>query len=181
MAGERGDKTMSKMTSALANKMIRKLNEDKEFWLQKEREASTFVASVDEEPVIPEYDYSEVAAKIDEIDAEVTTIRHAINVNNCANLVQVGDAEMTVDTILVKMAQLNARKNILDRMRKQLPKCRVDDNVFSSRKSFVEYRYVNYDLERVQKDFDEVSKLLFEMQLKLDEHNQNAVFDIDID
>ena len=180
MAGERGDKTMSKMTSALANKMIRKLNEDKEFWLQKEREASTFVASVDEEPVIPEYDYSEVAAKIAEIDAEVTTIRHAINVNNCANLVQVGDAEMTVDTILVKMAQLNARKNILDRMRKQLPKTRLNTATYSSRKSAPEYQYVNYDIEQVKKDYDRIDGEISAMQIALDKYNQTFEFEVNI-
>ncbi len=33
----------------------------------------------------------------------------------------------------------------------------------------MEYRYVNYDLEQVKKDYDEISKILFEMQMKLDE------------
>jgi hypothetical protein len=50
-----------------------------------------------------------------------------------------------------------------------------------SRKVFVEYRYVNYDLERVKKDYDEISKVLFEMQMKLDEHNQTVEFDVDIE
>ena len=52
---------MTKMTSAYANKILRKLNEDKEFWRSKEKEGCLYVAALDEEPVIPEYDYEEVA------------------------------------------------------------------------------------------------------------------------
>ena len=168
-------------TSAYANKMLKQLNEEKEFWLNKEKDSMLYVAAAEEEPVIPDYDYVEVSSKLEEIDKKICKIKHAINQSNINSEIDIFGEKLTIDVLLVRMAQINKRKAVLDKMRKQLPKCRVDDNVFSSRKSFVEYRYVNYDLERVQKDFDEVSKLLFEMQLKLDEHNQNAVFDIDID
>ena len=40
---------------------------------------------------------------------------------------------------------------------------------------------MNYDLDQVSKDFDELSQLLFEMQMKLDEHNQNVLFDLEIE
>ena len=45
---------MAKMTSAYANKVIRKLQEDKEFWLNKEKEGFVYIAALDEEPVIPD-------------------------------------------------------------------------------------------------------------------------------
>ena len=48
---------MKKITSAYANKMLRSLEEDKAFWVNKEAASSTYVAAVNEEPVIPEYDY----------------------------------------------------------------------------------------------------------------------------
>ena len=168
-------------TSAYANKMLKQLNEEKEFWLNKEKDSMLYVAAAEEVPVIPDYNYVEVASKLEAIDRKICKIKHAINQANINSEIDIFGEKYTIDFLLVRMAQINKRKMVLDKMRKQLPKSRVDDNVFSARKSFVEYRYVNYDLERVQKDFDEVSKLLFEMQLKLDEHNQNAVFDIDID
>ena len=56
---------MQKMTSAYANKMLRNLEEEKAYWLNKEAVSSTYVASTDEEPVIPEYDYSTVASIIE--------------------------------------------------------------------------------------------------------------------
>ena len=62
---------MTKMTSAYANKMLRKLNEDKEYWRSKELAGYVYVAALDEEPVIPEYDYKEVAKNIEEIDEKI--------------------------------------------------------------------------------------------------------------
>ena len=53
---------MKKITSAYANKWLKSLEEDKEYWINKEEASSTYVAAINEEPVIPEYDYAEVAA-----------------------------------------------------------------------------------------------------------------------
>jgi hypothetical protein len=62
---------MKEMTSAYANKMLRSLEEDKNYWLNKEETSCTYVAAVNEEPVIPEYNYAEVAANISEIDKKL--------------------------------------------------------------------------------------------------------------
>ena len=59
---------MQTMTSAYANKMLRSLEEDKAFWMNKEATSSTYVAAINEEAVVPEYDYVEVAATIAKID-----------------------------------------------------------------------------------------------------------------
>ena len=73
---------MQKMTSAYANKMLRSLEEDKNFWVNKEEASSTYVAAVNEEPVVPEYDYAEVAATLADIDEKIAVIKHALNVTN---------------------------------------------------------------------------------------------------
>ena len=39
---------MQTMTSAYANKMLKSLEEDKAFWLNKEEEACTYVAAINE-------------------------------------------------------------------------------------------------------------------------------------
>ena len=101
---------MQTMTSAYANKMLKSLEEDKAFWVNKEATSSTYVVAINEEPVVPEYDYAEVAATIAEIDEKIAIIKHALNVTNATAKVQVGDVEMSIDTILIKMAQLNKRK-----------------------------------------------------------------------
>ena len=171
---------MQTMTSAYANKMLRSLEEDKAFWANKEATARTYVAAINEEPVVPEYDYAEVAATIAEIDEKIAIIKHALNVTNATARVQVGDAEMSIDTILIKMAQLNKRKAVLDVMRKQLPKARVEQHAYMSRNAVPEYKFINYDLELIKKEYESVSAKIMEMQMALDKYNQTVQFEVDI-
>ena len=171
---------MQTMTSAYANKMLRSLEEDKAFWANKEATACTYVAAINEEPVVPEYDYAEVAATIAEIDEKIAIIKHALNVTNATARVQVGDAEMSIDTILIRMAQLNKRKSVLDVMRKQLPKARVEQHAYMSRNAVPEYKFINYDLELIKKEYEIVSVKIMEMQMALDKYNQTVQFEVDI-
>ena len=171
---------MQTMTSAYANKMLRSLEEDKAFWANKEATACTYVAAINEEPVVPEYDYAEVAVTIAEIDEKIAIIKHALNVTNATARVQVGDAEMSIDTILIKMAQLNKRKAVLDVMRKQLPKARVEQHAYMSRNAVPEYKFINYDLELIKKEYETVSVKIMEMQMALDKYNQTVQFEVDI-
>lgn len=170
---------MQKMTSAYANKMIKSLEEDKAFWVNKEATSSTYVASINEEPVVPEYDYTEVAAAIAELDEKIAIIKHALNVSNATAKVPVGDREMSIDTILIRMAQLNKRKAVLDQMRKQLPKAR-EEQAYMSRNAVPEYRYINYDLELVKREYEGVSNTIMEMQMALDKYNQTVQFEVEI-
>jgi len=172
-------KDMQKMTSAYANKMIKSLEEDKAFWVNKEATSSTYVASINEEPVVPEYDYTEVAATIAELDEKIAIIKHALNVSNATAKVPVGDREMSIDTILIRMAQLNKRKAVLDQMRKQLPKAR-EEQAYMSRNAVPEYRYINYDLELVKREYESVSNTIMEMQMALDKYNQTVQFEVEI-
>ena len=171
---------MQAMTSAYANKILKNLEEDKAFWVNKEAASSTYVAAINEEPVVPEYDYSEVASTIAAIDDKIAIIKHALNVTNATASVQVGEIEMSIDTILIKMAQLNKRKNVLDRMRKQLPKSREEQLAYRFRNVVPEYRYINYDLELIKQEYELVSKTIMEMQMALDKYNQTVQLEVDI-
>ena len=171
---------MQKITSAYANKMLRSLEEDKAFWVNKESTSSTYVAAVNEEPVVPEYDYMTVANTIDEIDRKILTIKHTLNLTNATAKVQVGAQEMSIDGILIRMAQLNKRKTVLDDMRKKLPKTRVYGNSFGSSGSAPEYKYINYDPELIRQEYDRISNTIMEMQIALDRYNQTVLFEVDI-
>lgn len=83
-------------------------------------------------------------------------------------------------SILIKMAQLNRRKTVLDVMRKRLPKSREEQRSYMSRNSVPEYRYINYDLELVKNEYELVSKSIMEMQMALDKYNQTVQFEVDI-
>ena len=171
---------MKKMTSAYANKVLKKLKEDKVFWVKKEQEGYVYVAALDEEPVIPEYDYKTVADNIAEIDEKIAIIKHTINLVNVTNEIAVGDKMYTIDTILVKMAQMNKRKEVLDRMRKMQPQTRIRTDVYISRKTSPEYQYINFDLELVKKEYEELDARIAAMQIELDKFNQTFEFEVEI-
>ena len=169
-----------KVTSAYANKMIRKLNEDKEFWLNKERNSCVYTVATEEEAVIPDYSYEEVCAKIDAIDSQIMKIRHALNVSNATNSIPVGDGIMSVDMILIKMAQLNNRKFVLDSMRKREPKTRLEARQYTNKKTVIEYQYINYDLDKVKSDYEAADAMISALQLALDRYNQTVEIEIDM-
>jgi len=171
---------MTRMTSAYANKLIRKLKEDKFYWTNREEEGHCYVAALDEEPVIPEYDYLEVSAKIAEIDQKIITIKHALNVVNTTNEIQTEDGSLTIDAVLVKMAQLNQRKVTLDKMRKLQPKTRMNTSLYSSRKTTPEYQYINFDMDLIKKEYEAVDMKISAMQIALDKFNQTFEFDVNI-
>ena len=167
------------MTSAYANKLLKKLSEDKEFWLSRENDGCMYVAAVTEEPVVPDYDFEEVSSHINEIDMEIVRIKHAINLANVTNTIKCGAGELTIDAVLVRMAQLNRRKSALDMMRKQQPKVRLSSGYApAGRNAAPEYRYINYDLERVKQEYDRIDAEISEMQIALDRYNQTVEFEV---
>ena len=172
---------MVKMTSAYANKLLKRLNDDKVFLLNKEAEGKTYDCALDEEPLIPDYDYKEVQRQLEEIDEKIIIIKHAVNTINVSSRIDVRGKMMSVDEILVKMAQLNRRKITLDIMRKAQPKKRIDSGFFSTKKTTPEYRYVNYDIEAIKVDYDSIDAEISAMQIALDRFNQTFEFDVDVD
>lgn len=65
-------------------------------------------------------------------------------------------------------------------MRKQLPKSRQEQHSYTSRNTVPEYRYINYDLELIKQEYENVSKTIMEMQMALDKYNQTVQFEVDI-
>ncbi len=163
------------VTSAGANKMLRELEDEKQYLLSMEESSSTYIETEGVEPVIPEYDYMEAERSIEAIDEKVVRIKHAINVFNCTTTIPGSD--MTIDQALVRMAQLNRRKNVLDSMRKKNPKSRVR-NQFNPSK-FVEYTCLNYDLDDVKEQYEIASAKIIELQMKIDRCNQTLEFEIE--
>lgn len=171
---------MKKMTSAFANKIIRQLQEEKRLLVVNENEGATYIATNEEEAVIPDYNYSDTSKMVEEIDEKICRIKHAINLSNSVNTIDVNGKEMTIDTVLVKMAQLNSRKETLDELRKNQAVVRIS-NVYRGSGAYTpEYMYINYDLREVKEDYKRLSNRIMEMQLALDRYNQIVEFEVDI-
>ncbi len=167
-----------KVTSAQANKMLKEFNEEKSYWLEKEKDSRFYIVTVGEDPVIPKYDYHQVSDKIRQIDEKTIILKHALNMSNLTDEISFCDKRMTIDAALIRMAQLSKRKDFLDTMRKHPEKKRIVDRYNSTPDP--EYECVNYDISAVELDYEKVSRELSELQMALDAHNHSVMFEVEI-
>ena len=167
-------------TSSGLNKLLKQLNDECERIKSVEKTVFTFCAAISEklEDARPEYDYASSQAKIKELNSKIRKIKHALNIFNSTTVVDGFD--MTIDEMLVYIPQLTNQKNKLSGMINRPKKIRKEQDRYGSPKSYVEYEYVNYDIEEVTKDFNEVTELLSKAQLALDSVNNKALIELNI-
>lgn len=167
---------MKTLTSAGANKLIKALEDQKNYLLSLEASSSTYIMAEGEKAEPPVYDYSDTSEKLNQINNQIRKIKHAINIFNSSTYLE--PLGITIDEALIKMAQLNQRKQTLDTMRKRLPKER--QAVPFTRTNIIEYQYANYDIEKVAADYNKLCEEITEIQLALDTCNQTKTFNLDI-
>ena len=166
-----------KMTSAQAAKLLRQLKEELSTLQTREYNTSTFRASQGEdlELIRPQYDYMEMKAQMEEVEAKIRKLKHILNVFNSTTVVP--EFNMTIDEILVYIPQLSKRYSTLSTMKNTLP---IQREATSGLRSIIEYTYANYDIELAQKDFDELSERLANAQTALDYVNSTVEMEVDI-
>lgn len=167
---------MKTLTSAGANKLIKALEDQKNYLLSLEASSSTYIMAEGEKAEPPVYDYSDTSEKLNQINNQIRKIKHTINIFNSSTYLE--PLGITIDEALIKMAQLNQRKQTLDTMRKRLPKER--QAVPFTRTNIIEYQYTNYDIEKVAADYNKLCEEITEIQLALDTCNQTKTFNLDI-
>ena len=165
-------------TSAEANKLLRKLNEDKLNIESLEHQSCTFHCAMGEKPddVRPEYDYCSTQSMLLEIERKIRKIKHTISLFNISTIVQ--EFNMTIDELLVYIPQLSARKQKLYNMQARIPKSR--DNSYRGNSSIIDYCIVNYDIATAREDYSTVSDKLSRAQIALDLLNNSLKFEIEI-
>lgn len=166
-----------KYTSAEANKLLRKLNDEKTSVMYREENGKEFLAAVGEdiESVRPNYDFTETQNALAGIETKIRKLKHAINVFNSTTIIP--EFNMTIDEMLVYIPQLTAAKNKLARMKDKLPKVREQTRVNSS---ILDYRYLNYDVETVAAEYEKVTDTLSKAQNALDSVNMNQTLEVDL-
>ena len=164
-------------TSAQANKLLKKLNDEHAALLDKENRSKDFRAAMGEdvESVRPTYDYADTQKKLAELEQHIRKVKHAINEFNATHIIP--DFGMTIDEMLVYIPQLTQRKNKLADMKARLPKQRVDEQ-YGRQSNIIDYSYANYDLAAVEADYEKVADELSRAQLALDAVNQRDTFEL---
>ena len=160
-------------TSAQANKLLKKLNDEYTALLDKETRSRDFRAAMGEdvESVRPVYDYAETQIRLAELEA-----KHAINIFNATQTVDSFD--MTIDELLVYIPQLTKRKSKLLEMKSRLPKERVEEQ-YGRQSNIIDYTYANYDIAAVEADYEKAADELSRAQLALDAVNQRETFEFE--
>ena len=166
-----------KYTSSEANKLLRKLNSDYQTLLSTEMQSRTFLAATGEDPesVRPAYDYAKTQEEIKAVAEKIRAVKHAINVFNITTKLEGFD--MTIDEMLVALPQISERVRTLDSMRTALPKVR-ERTYGTGTNATIDYRYVNYDIEAVAKDYEAMYEYLTKAQTALDKVNNSVLIDI---
>lgn len=169
-----------KMTSAYANKLLKQLDEEKVFLQSMEKSGCFFIAVSKDNRPDTDYNYAETEKRLEEITDRIVKIKHAISLSNITTSLTVGDEVMTVDEILVRMAQLNKRKNVLDSLRKMRDGERQPRGVLDLNGGGPEYKFLAFSIKEVREDYSRISREIMQMQLALDRHNQLDEFEVDV-
>ena len=161
-------------TSAQANKLLKKLNDEYTALLDKETRSRDFRAAMGEdvESVRPAYDYAETQIRLAELEAKIRKLKHAINIFNATQTVD------SFDELLVYIPQLTKRKSKLLEMKSRLPKERVEEQ-YGRQSSIIDYTYANYDIAAVEADYEKAADELSRAQLALDAVNQRETFEFE--
>ncbi|MBQ9156735.1 MAG: hypothetical protein IJ137_08140 [Eubacterium sp.] len=171
---------MAKITSAIAAKQLRKLNEQRDALLAREKKVKTFTAAIQEdvESVRPAYDFQATQDALTEFEEKIRNLKHTLNCFNSTYVIP--EFNMTIDQMLIYIPQLTSRKKQLDGMRSKLPKERVQ-STFGRGNNFIEYDYANYEISKAEEAYIAVSDKLAKAQNALDTANTTVLFEADID
>ena len=168
-----------KMTSAQASKLLRQLNDELRTLQVREENSKSFLASLGEdvESVRPSYDYASMQEEQIKVEQKIRKLKHAVNVFNTNTVIP--EYGFTIDEMLVYLPQLQKRQTKLFAMKDALPKVR--ENVgFGRGTNVVDYRYANYDIDRAEKDYKDLSAEIARAQLALDTVNSTAELEVDL-
>ena len=164
-----------KLTLAEASKKLKELNNEIQTLNAIEIQSREFLCAMGEdvESVRPEYDFKETQSKLDILKTQVRELKHKINIANINT--KVDGYDMTIDEILVYIPQLSAQENKLNSMRGKVKKTR--ETGYNKWSNFVDYRYINYDLSEVNKEYNKVFIELSKAQMALDKTNNSVTIE----
>lgn len=167
---------MSEMTSAVANKLLKKYNEDLQRTYRDEDARSSYTEVQGIEPTVPDYDFAKTRSEVEALMSKIRNIKHAINVFNTTMVLE--KAGMTIDEALVYMAMLTKEKSRLEGL--LVPNKKTLKTGFGARSNVVEYVVANYNVENVRNQYERVNQRLTDLQVELDLVNSTVMFEVNV-
>ena len=169
-----------KYTSSEANKILKELEARIEELKNRESKSSSFNAASTEDPEIlrPAYDFDDVQKKLDALEHDVRTVKHAINVFNVTHNLP-GYDDLTIDQALIYLPQLSAKVKKLKHMASALPRERVTETYYRN-SSIIDYVIANYDIAAAGRAYHEEQEKLMNIQLALNAANAGEKMEFEI-
>lgn len=157
-----------------ANKMLKSYMDDLKALKRNEANDSVYTYTASDKPDRADYSLNETEGKIAALVDKICKLKHAINHFNVTTVIP--SLGYTVDEALVRMQNLNARKEELNKMR-SMPK-RTRNMGF--RASEPEYIEPNFNLEEAEAHYRAVADELIHIQQGLNLINLTVEFEVDI-
>ena len=166
-----------KITSAEANKLLRKLSDERCALLEKEMQNRVFTAATVEniEDARPAYSYAETQEKLAALDEKIRHVKHALNRFNLTQ--ELPGLDMTIDQALIYIPQLSDRKRRLADLRLIPAKQR---NTVPRTGNLIEYTYANFDPAQADADYTAAADELARIQNALDLVNSTVQFETEL-
>lgn len=164
-------------SSAELNKELKKLKREKDFLLSKETDNAVFTVEKSEnvEDVRPEFNFEENSDEILEINIKIISIKHELNLFNVRTILPCG---LSIDRALIYLPMLKERADKYKVYAQHPTKTRL---LPYESGNFIQYRYTNYDTEKVKEEFDDLMNFITTIQLELDEINNKKLIEFNLE
>lgn len=164
-----------KVTSAIANKMIKKYQQEIDMLDSAIRQNAVFDAAINEniEDARPDFDFEKTYNEIRGLEEKIVELKHHLNVFNTKTEIEIDGKKFTIDKLLVYVAQLN--KNLFKIG--SYVECPVKKRL-ANNGNLIEYRYINFSHDFVKNEHERLSELVNEILVKLDTVNSTVEFEI---
>lgn len=158
------------MTSAIASKKLKVLQDALQLALLKEKLVHSYVQLVGHTTEVPEYNFQNTQQEIEQLQDSIVSLKHKINVFNTSTQVSfdtcAGERTMFIDEALVHMSMLSKQISKLSDMAGTLPK-----QVVISYGEQAQERIANYHIPDAETALKQTKFELSNLQLALDTAN----------
>lgn len=163
------------VTSAEANKKLKKLDTELKELEQKEAKSSVFNAASgeDEDKIRPEYDFKTVQARIMSIQGKIIQLKEKISRFNLETNLDDYGFDLSIMEALVYLPLLSKRVMTLQKMASLLPRERATSYGYGTN-NVIDYRIANYDISEVQTEYSKEADRLSKLQIAIDTVNNTV-------